>query len=412
MDPTTTVDGRAERGRLLARDKRIKLVSGSTWLVPSQTQSTGGYMVNVAEGTCSCPDFELRRSKCKHQWAVELTRTIETAPDGARVITETMKVTRRTYAQDWPNYNAAQCAEKRTVQVLLRGLCDGIVTPPHPGRGPKPIPLSDAVYGMVTKVYTGMSGRRATTDIRGCAEAGHMTRAPHYNSLFNYFERADLTPLLTTLVEESATPLASVETKLAVDSTGFGTSVFRKWFDHKYGHEVKEHAWVKCHAAVGTTTNIVTAVRVTEENVADSPELPALVASTARRFQIADVSCDKAYLSHANLAAIEAAGAVPYVPFKSNSQGEGPAAWRRLWGLFMYRQDEFLKHYHQRSNVESTFSAIKRKFGGAVRSKRFPAQVNEVLCKVLCHNLSMLGHAIHELGIEPHFGSRMEGAQP
>jgi hypothetical protein len=35
-----------------------------------------------------------------------------------------------------------------------------------------------------------------------------------------------------------------------------------------------------------------------------------------------------------------------------------------------------------------------------VRSKQFAAQVNEVLC----HNLSMLGHAIHELGIEPRFG--------
>lgn len=407
---TTTVDGREARGRLLARDKRIKLVSGSTWLVPSQTQNTGGYMVNVAEGTCSCPDYELRRSKCKHQWAVEITRTVETTPDGTQVVTETMKVTRKTYAQDWPNYNAAQCAEKRTVQVLLRGLCDGIVTPRHPGRGPKPIPLADAVYGMVTKVYTGMSGRRATTDIQACADAGHMMRAPHYNSLFNYFERADLTPLLTTLIEESATPLASVETKIAIDSTGFGTTVFRRWFDHKYGHEVKEHAWVKCHAAVGTTTNIVTAVRVTEENAGDSPELPALVASTARRFQLADVSADKAYLSHANLAAIEATGAIPYIPFKSNSQGEGPAAWRRLWGLFMYRQDEFLKHYHQRSLVESAFSSIKRKFGGAVRSKRFPAQLNEVLCKVLCHNLSMLGHAIRELGIELSFPSHKEGA--
>jgi transposase len=394
------MDARQEKGRLLANDKRIKLVGGNTWLVPSQSQNSGGYTVDVAEGTCSCPDYELRRTKCKHQWAVELTRTVETAPDGTKVLTETMTVTRKTYTQDWPNYNAAQCAEKRTVQALLRGLCDGVMNPPHPGRGPKPIPLSDVVYGMTMKVYTGMSGRRATTDIQGCADAGHMTRAPHYNSLFNYFERADLAPILTALVEESAAPLASVETKFAVDSTGFGTAVFRRWFDHKYGREMKEHAWVKAHASVGTTTNVVTAVRVTEGNVSDSPELPALVEATARRFQIADISADKAYLSHANLAAIEAAGAVPYIPFKSNSRGEGPAAWRRLWGLFMYRQDEFLQHYHQRSNVEATFSAIKRKFGGAVRSKRFPAQVNEVLCKVLCHNLSMLVHAIHELGID------------
>ena len=30
--------------------------------------------------------------------------------------------------------------------------------------------------------------------------------------------------------------------------------------------------------------------------------------------------------------------------------------------------------------------------------------VNESLAKVLCHNLSVLVHEMHELGIEPRFG--------
>jgi transposase len=118
---------------------------------------------------------------------------------------------------------------------------------------------------------------------------------------------------------------------------------------------------------------------------------------------MAEVSADKAYLSRANLEAIEAVGAVPYIPFKSNSKGDGPAAWRRMWGLFMYKQPEFLAHYHARSNVESTFSAMKRKFGDSVRSRDPIAQVNEVLCKALAFNLSMLVHAMYELGIEPQF---------
>ena len=64
---------------------------------------------------------------------------------------------------------------------------------------------------------------------------------------------------------------------------------------------------------------------------------------------------------------------------------------------------DFLAHYHARSNVEATFGAMKRKFGASIRSKNPTAQVNEVLCKALCFNLSMLVHAMHELGIRPEF---------
>ena len=112
---------------------------------------------------------------------------------------------------------------------------------------------------------------------------------------------------------------------------------------------------------------------------------------------------DKAYLSHDNLALVEGLGGVPYVPFKSNSGSTGSAAWERMWHYFSLNKDDFLAHYHKRSNVETTFSSVKRKFGPAVRSKLLDAQLNEVLLKCLCHNLSMLVHSIHEMGIEPKF---------
>jgi transposase len=37
-----------------------------------------------------------------------------------------------------------------------------------------------------------------------------------------------------------------------------------------------------------------------------------------------------------------------------------------MWHHFWLKRDDFLRNYHRRSNVEATFSAIKRKFGGAV----------------------------------------------
>lgn len=71
----------------------------------------------------------------------------------------------------------------------------------------------------------------------------------------------------------------------------------------------------------------------------------------------------------------------------------------------MFNREEFMARYHKRSNVETAFSMIKGKFGVFVRSKSDVGQINEALCKVLCHNICVLIQAIHELGIDPTFGA-------
>lgn len=77
--------------------------------------------------------------------------------------------------------------------------------------------------------------------------------------------------------------------------------------------------------------------------------------------------------------------------------------WSKMFAYFCGRRDEFMQHYHKRSNVESTFSAIKAKFRDNVRSKTDTAMVNEVLCKVICHNVCCVIQETHELGIDPVF---------
>jgi transposase len=403
------LDARQQRALALVASKRkhIKHVSGARWLVPSATSATGGYVVDVDAQTCSCPDHEERGGiKCKHIWAVIYLRQEVTLPDGSTVTTEQ----RITYSQDWPAYNRAQCDEGYRVQLLLRALCDGIVQPPYAGRGRRPALLGDVVYSAAMKVYGGMSGRRSTSDAQACAERGLVSKAPAYNTLFKYAERAELAPLLKMLVHESAAPLRAVETTFATDSTGFATNTYARYFDAKYGGEKKCQRWIKLHAQVGTITNVIASVEATESGVGDSVMLAPLLASSVERgFDVRELSADKAYLSNANLTAVEAVGAVPYIPLKANSRPTGKSdAWRRLYHTFEARNDEFLACYHKRSNVESTFSMVKRKFGASVRAKAFAAQVNEVLLKCLCHNLAVLVHAIHELGLAPSFWARME----
>ena len=70
----------------------------------------------------------------------------------------------------------------------------------------------------------------------------------------------------------------------------------------------------------GVKSNIITSVKITSEFDNDSPELKVLVNETAKNFEMEEISCDKAYLGKDNLELIESKGAMPYIPFKSNSQ--------------------------------------------------------------------------------------------
>lgn len=393
------MDAREQRGLIIAATKKIRRMK-DLWFVPSSNNSVL-YEVRV-EGevqTCTCLDFETRGLRCKHIHAVSFTLQRETSIDGTVIETRTVRVT---YGQDWPAYNAAQTNEKARVEELLRGLCEGIVQPEQK-RGRPRLSLSDATYAATMKVYSTMSGRRASTDIRRCQENGHIEHAPCYNSIFHYLESPTLTPILTALIEESASPLKTVETDFAIDSSGFSTCTFVRWFDSKYGKLHTDRQWIKCHLMVGVKTNVVTSVKITSRSEGDAPQLPSMLQTTTTRFDVAEVSADKGYISTKNLDAIVAVGATPYIPFKSNATGEGTELWRKMWHFYQFKREEFLASYHKRSNVESTFSMLKRKFGASVRSKKQTAQINEILCKVLCHNLSVLVHSIYELGISPVF---------
>jgi transposase len=115
------------------------------------------------------------------------------------------------------------------------------------------------------------------------------------------------------------------------------------------------------------------------------------------------VSADKAYVSVENFEAVAECGGQAFIAFKSNNTGAAGGQLEKAFHYFQFKQDEYMAHYHKRSNVESTFSAIKRKFGADVMSKNPIAMVNEVLCKVICHNLTCLIQEQETLGIVPVF---------
>ena len=400
-DPDDGSAGRRQRGFMIAAIARIKKYRIG-YRVPAQS-GAGTYVVNLDNGDpiCTCPDFEKRQLPCKHVYAVEVVVGREEGNDDDLFV-ETRTTQRVTYGQNWPAYNQAQTHERYHFTALLRELCDTVPQPPQ-GRGRPRLPISDVLYGFGLKVYSMRSGRRAMSDFHSANAEGMLDRPPSFTSTFRYLEDPAMVQVLKGLVVKSAQPLGSLETHFGVDSSGFSTSVYDRWLDHKWGKARKKARWVKCHLICGVRTNIVTDVEITGPDANDAPYLAPLVETTARTFQVDEVSADKAYLSKRNLQTVADVGGRAYIPFKSNSMLTLPtdehAIWDQAFHYYNLHRAEFLKRYHKRSNVETTFAMIKAKFGGSVRAKTPAAQANEVLVKVLCHNIAVLIRSMYELNV-------------
>lgn len=119
------------------------------------------------------------------------------------------------------------------------------------------------------------------------------------------------------MIAESAKPLQSIETDFAVDSSGFSTTNYVRWFDVKYGNNEDLQNWVKLNLMCGVKTHVVISLEVSRATSPDSPHYKPLVDASAKvGFTMREISADKGYTSMKNLQATVDVGAVPFIPFK------------------------------------------------------------------------------------------------
>jgi transposase len=399
------MNARKLRGEQIAKMIQIQKKGLDKWIVPSQSGS-GAYTVNRSGENfkCSCPDFQNRMEARKHIYAVEI-KVLKWFDNQGNSGTEVTITKRMTYQQDWPNYDKAQTHEKELFMKLLNDLVQNIPEKQLPTKAGRPeLSMQDMVFGSALKVFTTFSLRRFMTDIKEAKDKEYIRHIPHFTFVSVYMKKAEMTPILQQLITITALPLKAVETKFAIDSTGFRTTKFNDYCREKHKTE-QYHNWVKAHICSGVSTHIITGIEVLEEHSADSLQFIPLSQRTYESgFKIEEMSADKAYSSRDNNAYIAQIGGTPFIPFRKGATGKPRGSnhvWRKMYNYFVFNRDEFLQHYHLRSNIESTNNMIKAKFTDIVRSKDKTAQVNEVLLKVLCHNICVLIGATYELGIEP-----------
>ena len=288
--------------------------------------------------------------------------------------------------RNWSEYNIGLCDEFRLFDTYLKELIGLIELPEQENRrGRKSLPLDEVIYATITKVAHQLSSRRG----QGVIDADSIGDY-NYTATTKFLQNPDNSALLRELLHATAKPLVQIEESFSIDASGFSTRCYHEWCSEKWGTK-RTRDFVKCHIVTGNKSNIITDAVITDSSVADTSMFEELLNETAGTFNVKQFLADAGYLSNENYKKVAKIHADALIMFKKDSGVKGKCnAWRNAFLKFIQTPDEFYAEYWKRNNVETTFGAIKAKYGETLKSKILSAQINELYCKLIAYNISVI----------------------
>jgi transposase len=228
---------------------------------------------------------------------------------------------------------------------------------------------------------------------------------PCFKTLSNYRENTYLQIILDRLIEESSKPLSVIEHDFATDATGIRTNLFSSWYSLRCKKEIKKRDHLTIHITTGVKSNTITALNVEAKSGKDNEIFREHVDKTAKNFDANEFSGDGRYWCKENCRKVVEVGAKPYFKVHKNYAGRsrGRFHWKEMNLEFEKNPVEYEKHYHKRSNVESTNMSKKMLHGNKVYSRLTSSRINEETFRWLNHNINVLNRAKHQWNINPKF---------
>ena len=204
-----------------------------------------------------------------------------------------------------------------------------------------------------------------------------LPKIPHYTTINKFVLRAKpwwFEKLIAEIVKDCKSEIA------AIDGTGFSLTRGSRYYG-KIAGERRE--FLQCNACCETKYKLITSVRVRRKRRNENVDVNRLMRKTSKQISIKVYLGDKLYDSEKNHERARGYNARFIAPLKND------VPVHRTNGRFRkkLRREFPEKLYHKRSLIESSFSAIKRKYGGVIYSRKFRSQKIELLTKVLAYDL-------------------------
>lgn len=307
--------------------------------------------------------------------------------------------------RDWNLINEKQSKQDIYVWDLISLAVDALdIKTTNNKTGRPKANKADQLKLAILKIYNQSSFRRQHSFNMLYHNAGYTTKILKRSTINKVFTEESFTKHLEDIYRNLSNFLIPYENSFAIDATGFSSRYNSRWVKVRLDFQ-KHKLYRKLHIICGVCTGIISEVEVTQGEASDSPHLPKLVGNTAKRFDVRRVCADKGYLGRNNVQFIEDIKAKPFIMPKKNviaaSKGHYPA-WNRMIHLWKEKPELFQKNYYLRERVECVFSQMKTTLFDGINSRSFLSQKNELVIRVICHNLSVIVESIFKFGIEPY----------
>ena len=226
---------------------------------------------------------------------------------------------------------------------------------------------------------------------------------PCFKTLSNYNENNSLQIILDKLIEKSSKPLSIIEHDFATDSTGIRTKLFSTWFSLRCKKRIRRRDHLTAHTTIGVKSGTITTLNIEIKPGKDNKIFREHVDKTSENFKVNEWSGDGMYWCKKNCKKVSEKGGKPYFKCKSswNGKQDGFPSWKEMNKDFVENKEDYDKHYHKRSNVESTNHSKKALHGNSVYSRLPSDRINEETLRWINYNINVLNRAKYEWDINP-----------